>query len=164
MRFHLVPAPRAWVCCVDPLTRGFSCCAEASKGFGFVEFEDEEDARAALDNMDGVFGGLGLCVHTPSEPRSAHVGCRVLLAESELFGRTLRVSVAKPERPKLGANKPGIARLLCMTRASGCLLLCAHMMLHAVMAVWAQADELAEAAAQEGGEDAAPSIESGANE
>lgn len=49
-----------------------------NKGFGFVEFEDEEDAAAALDNMD----------------------------DSELFGRTIRVSIAKPERPKLGSNKP----------------------------------------------------------
>ncbi|KAJ0403613.1 hypothetical protein ATCC90586_008766 [Pythium insidiosum] len=41
------------------------------KGFGFVEYEEEEDAH------------------------------------SELFGKTLRVTIAKPERPKLGANKPG---------------------------------------------------------
>ncbi|KAJ0400160.1 hypothetical protein P43SY_007179 [Pythium insidiosum] len=40
------------------------------KGFGFVEYEEEEDAH------------------------------------SELFGKTLRVTIAKPERPKLGANKP----------------------------------------------------------
>ncbi|GLD91641.1 hypothetical protein PINS_up000174 [Pythium insidiosum] len=48
------------------------------KGFGFVEYEEEEDARAAIDNMD----------------------------DSELFGKTLRVTIAKPERPKLGGNKP----------------------------------------------------------
>ncbi|KAF1784104.1 hypothetical protein JG688_00000212 [Phytophthora aleatoria] len=51
---------------------------QRGKGFGFVEFEDEADARAAIDNMD----------------------------ESELFGRTLRVTIAKPDRPKLGSNKP----------------------------------------------------------
>ncbi|RLN95624.1 hypothetical protein BBJ28_00006844 [Nothophytophthora sp. Chile5] len=27
---------------------------QSSKGFGFVEFEDEADARAAIDNMDGA--------------------------------------------------------------------------------------------------------------
>lgn len=51
---------------------------QRGKGFGFVEFDDEADARAAIDNMD----------------------------ESELFGRTLRVTIAKPDRPKLGSNKP----------------------------------------------------------
>ncbi|KAF4325047.1 hypothetical protein BBO99_00000604 [Phytophthora kernoviae] len=51
---------------------------QRSKGFGFVEFQEEEDAKAAIDNMD----------------------------ESELFGRTLRVTIAKPDRPKLGSNKP----------------------------------------------------------
>ncbi|KAG7393591.1 hypothetical protein PHYPSEUDO_007428 [Phytophthora pseudosyringae] len=51
---------------------------QRGKGFGFVEFEDVADARAAIDNMN----------------------------ESELFGRTLRVSIAKPDRPKLGSNKP----------------------------------------------------------
>lgn len=39
-------------------------------------------------------------------------GCCLLCAESELFGRTLRVSIAKPERPKLGANKPGTVIVL----------------------------------------------------
>ncbi|TYZ59536.1 hypothetical protein PybrP1_003454 [[Pythium] brassicae (nom. inval.)] len=51
---------------------------QSSKGFGFVEFEDAADALEALDNMD----------------------------ESELFGRTLRVNIAKPDKPKLGARKP----------------------------------------------------------
>jgi hypothetical protein len=63
----------------------------------------------------------------------AHFGwCCALPAESELFGRTLRVSIAKPERPKLGANKPGTANGHdCMMRASGCLLeLCAYLVLH----------------------------------
>jgi peptidyl-prolyl isomerase E (cyclophilin E) len=40
------------------------------RGFGFVEFEDDEDAKEALDNMDGA----------------------------ELFGRTLRVTLAKPQQ------------------------------------------------------------------
>lgn len=29
-------------------------CAERGKGFGFVEFADEADARDAIDNMDGT--------------------------------------------------------------------------------------------------------------
>lgn len=49
-----------------------------NRGFGFVEFLSEEDANAAMDNMDG----------------------------SELLGRVLRVNVAKPLRTKLGASKP----------------------------------------------------------
>ncbi|OWZ24834.1 Peptidyl-prolyl cis-trans isomerase E [Phytophthora megakarya] len=52
--------------------------SQRGKGFGFVEFDEEADARAAIDNMD----------------------------DSELFGRTLRVAIAKPDRPKLGSNKP----------------------------------------------------------
>lgn len=51
---------------------------QRSKGFGFVEFDEQADAQAAIDNMD----------------------------ESELFGKTLRVTIAKPDRPKLGSNKP----------------------------------------------------------
>ncbi|DBA03261.1 TPA: hypothetical protein N0F65_011620 [Lagenidium giganteum] len=49
-----------------------------ARGYGFVEFEEEEDAQAALDNMD----------------------------DAELFGKTLRVTIAKPERARLGSNKP----------------------------------------------------------
>ncbi|GAV00003.1 hypothetical protein RvY_10923-2 [Ramazzottius varieornatus] len=48
------------------------------KGFGFVEFEGAEDAAAAIDNMD----------------------------EAELYGRTIRVNMAKPQRLKEGYNKP----------------------------------------------------------
>lgn len=40
------------------------------RGFGFVQFELAEDAAAAMDNLD----------------------------ESELFGRTVRVSIARPMR------------------------------------------------------------------
>lgn len=46
------------------------------RGFGFVEFDLEEDAAAAIDNMDGA----------------------------ELFGKVLRCSVAKP-MPKVAAGK-----------------------------------------------------------
>ncbi|KJE90249.1 peptidyl-prolyl cis-trans isomerase E [Capsaspora owczarzaki ATCC 30864] len=47
------------------------------RGFGFVEFEDAEDAAAAIDNMD----------------------------EAELFGRTIRVNVANPAKYPERANK-----------------------------------------------------------
>ena len=51
---------------------------DSNRGFGFVEFESEEDADDAIDNMDG----------------------------SELFGRVLRVNRAKPMQHKLGDAKP----------------------------------------------------------
>ena len=28
-------------------------CPGASRGFGFVEYEEEDDAKDAIDNMDG---------------------------------------------------------------------------------------------------------------
>lgn len=51
---------------------------QAHKGFGFVEFEAAEDARAAMDNMH----------------------------EAELFGRTIRVNVAKPTVGSKSSMKP----------------------------------------------------------
>merc|ERR1711953_1155935 len=47
---------------------------EAHRGFAFVEFEDVADAAAAMDNMD----------------------------EAELFGRTLKVNIARPIKMKDG--------------------------------------------------------------
>ena len=47
------------------------------RGFGFVEFELVEDAAAAIDNMN----------------------------ESELYGRTVRVSVARPKMLKEGSSR-----------------------------------------------------------
>lgn len=47
------------------------------KGFGFVHFEEPEDAKAALDNM--------------------HL--------SELYGKVIKVSTAKPSKMMAGANK-----------------------------------------------------------
>uniref|UniRef100_A0A8C5I2L8 Peptidyl-prolyl cis-trans isomerase E n=1 Tax=Gouania willdenowi TaxID=441366 RepID=A0A8C5I2L8_GOUWI len=51
---------------------------EKHRGFAFVEFELAEDAAAAIDNMN----------------------------ESELFGRTIRVNIAKPMRIKEGSSRP----------------------------------------------------------
>lgn len=51
---------------------------KVSRGFGYVEFEEAEDASAAKDNMDGA----------------------------ELQGRVLRVDVAKKESLKIGARRP----------------------------------------------------------
>jgi RNA recognition motif-containing protein len=43
---------------------------ELHRGFGYVEFEDPEDTKDAIDNMD----------------------------QSELFGRVIKVSAAKPPK------------------------------------------------------------------
>ncbi|CAB1330777.1 unnamed protein product, partial [Coregonus sp. 'balchen'] len=51
---------------------------EKHRGFAFIEFELAEDAAAAIDNMN----------------------------ESELFGRTIRVNIAKPMRIKKGSSRP----------------------------------------------------------
>uniref|UniRef100_A0A3B3SAX0 Peptidyl-prolyl cis-trans isomerase E n=1 Tax=Paramormyrops kingsleyae TaxID=1676925 RepID=A0A3B3SAX0_9TELE len=51
---------------------------EKHRGFAFIEFESAEDAAAAIDNMN----------------------------ESELFGRTIRVNIAKPMRIKEGSSRP----------------------------------------------------------
>ncbi|XP_033097971.1 peptidyl-prolyl cis-trans isomerase E-like isoform X1 [Anneissia japonica] len=51
---------------------------EKHRGFAFVEFEFAEDAAAAIDNMN----------------------------ESELFGRTVRVNLAKPMKIKEGSSRP----------------------------------------------------------
>lgn len=52
-----------------------------SKGFGFVEFEDEANNQKAIDQLDG----------------------------KELDGRAISVSVARPreERPRDGGNRDG---------------------------------------------------------
>ncbi|KAG7154031.1 peptidyl-prolyl cis-trans isomerase E-like isoform X2 [Homarus americanus] len=50
---------------------------EKHRGFAFIEFELPEDAIAAIDNMN----------------------------ESELFGRTIRVNLAKPQKAKEGSSR-----------------------------------------------------------
>jgi len=50
---------------------------EKHRGFAFVEFESAEDSAHAIDNMN----------------------------DSELFGRTIRVNLAKPMKMKEGANR-----------------------------------------------------------
>ncbi|XP_065350299.1 peptidyl-prolyl cis-trans isomerase E [Cloeon dipterum] len=51
---------------------------EKHRGFAFIEFEASEDAMAAIDNLN----------------------------DSELFGRTIRVNFAKPQRIKEGSTRP----------------------------------------------------------
>lgn len=50
---------------------------EKHRGFAFIEFENAEDAAAAIDNMN----------------------------DSELFGRTIRVNIAAPQRIKEGSTR-----------------------------------------------------------
>ncbi|XP_026477889.1 peptidyl-prolyl cis-trans isomerase E-like [Ctenocephalides felis] len=52
--------------------------SEKHRGFAFIEFESPEDAAAAIDNMN----------------------------DAELFGRTIRVNLAKPQRIKEGSTRP----------------------------------------------------------
>jgi len=52
--------------------------SEKHRGFAFIEFESAEDAAAAIDNMN----------------------------DSEMFGRTIRVNIAKPQKIKEGSSKP----------------------------------------------------------
>lgn len=52
--------------------------SQKHRGFAFIEFESSEDAAAAVDNMN----------------------------DAELYGRTIRVNVAKPQRIKEGSNRP----------------------------------------------------------
>ncbi|XP_003384151.1 PREDICTED: peptidyl-prolyl cis-trans isomerase E-like [Amphimedon queenslandica] len=52
--------------------------SQKHRGFAFVEFEATEDAAAAIDNMDN----------------------------SEIFGRTIRVNIARPKMLKEGSSRP----------------------------------------------------------
>lgn len=76
--------------------------AEKNRGFGFVEFEDTDDAKAAMDNMNSASrAAASACARTAvvtSMPASA--------ADAELYGRVLTVNVAKPMNPT-SFNKPG---------------------------------------------------------
>lgn len=49
------------------------------RGFGYVEFEDPADAKEAIDNMD----------------------------QSELYGRVIKVAMAKPDRKETGESGLG---------------------------------------------------------
>jgi RNA recognition motif-containing protein len=53
-----------------------TAAAEPHRGFAYVEFEDPEDAREAVDNMD----------------------------QAELFGRVIKVSAAKAPKSTAGAG------------------------------------------------------------
>ncbi|KAF0699964.1 Aste57867_9514 [Aphanomyces stellatus] len=56
----------------------YTTTTQRNKGFGFVEFAHEEDAKEALDNMD----------------------------DSELYGKVLKVNIAKPQsHAQMAANR-----------------------------------------------------------
>lgn len=63
---------------ITDITIPLDYSTQKHRGFGFVEFESKEDAAAAIDNMN----------------------------ESELFGRTIKVNVARPIRVNLRSHKP----------------------------------------------------------
>lgn len=67
---------------------------EKHRGFAFVEFELPEDAAAAIDNMN----------------------------ESELYGRTIRVNLAKPQKAKEGSSRAVWADDEWLNRYSGATL------------------------------------------
>eukprot|EP00906_Rhabdomonas_costata_P004090 RCo006123 len=53
---------------------------QKTRGFGFVEFELVEDAAAAIENMNGA----------------------------ELYGRVLKVNLARPNDPHAGQSRKGV--------------------------------------------------------
>ncbi|CAK4077183.1 unnamed protein product [Aphanomyces euteiches] len=56
----------------------YTTTTQRNKGYGFVEFANEEDAKEALDNMD----------------------------DSELYGKVLKVNIAKPQAQlNMAANR-----------------------------------------------------------
>jgi RNA recognition motif-containing protein len=62
------------------------------RGFGYVEFEDEDDAKEAIDNMD----------------------------QSELVGKVIKVSAAKPQK-KIGeglGSKVALWEQVCIMKSS----------------------------------------------
>jgi RNA recognition motif-containing protein len=61
------------------------------RGFGYVEFEDAADAKEAIDNMD----------------------------QSELFGRVIKVAMAKPDRKETGG--PSLASTTAVWEQEGYL-------------------------------------------
>lgn len=63
---------------ITDITIPLDYTTQKHRGFAFVEFELVEDAAAAMDNMN----------------------------ESELFGRTIRVNVARPKMLKEGSSRP----------------------------------------------------------
>ena len=67
------------------LTSSPLLCAEKHRGFAFVQFEDPRDAADCIDNMDNA----------------------------ELFGRVLKVNVAKPSAAAISSPTPP-------TRTEGC--------------------------------------------
>jgi len=69
---------------------------EKHRGFAFIEFEASEDAMAAIDNLV-IFDYIILML------------IKSLISfqnDSELFGRTIRVNFAKPQRIKEGSTRP----------------------------------------------------------
>ena len=60
------------------IPKDFAGASNANRGFAFIEFEDARDADEARFNMNGA----------------------------ELFGRVLRVNVARAMSHKLGSTKP----------------------------------------------------------
>eukprot|EP01065_Artemidia_motanka_P000870 TRINITY_DN10408_c0_g1_i1.p1 TRINITY_DN10408_c0_g1~~TRINITY_DN10408_c0_g1_i1.p1 ORF type:complete len:125 (+),score=18.67 TRINITY_DN10408_c0_g1_i1:73-447(+) len=61
---------------IPPVTMPKDHMTQKSRGFGFVEMETRDDAKAAIENMNGA----------------------------ELFGRVLKVNVARPDMMKDGGK------------------------------------------------------------
>ena len=94
-----VDAQRLCGRCALPLSsqmkiQQFPAIPGKNRGFGFVDFQEPEDAAAALENMDGIDHN-----QTIHHIRSFCVG-------AELMGRVIRVTIAKPQL-NLKANQPG---------------------------------------------------------
>lgn len=76
--------------------------SEKHRGFAFIEFEAAEDAAAAIDNM------VKIIVHLILHHDFLCWKCSLIFRlqnESELFGRTIRVNLAKPQKVREGSTR-----------------------------------------------------------
>lgn len=84
--------------------------SEKHRGFAFIEFETAEDAASAIDNMVNI-DKINLATVAKSYQKQIYehysfIYAWLLQNDAELFGRTIRVNIAKPQKIKEGSSKP----------------------------------------------------------
>ena len=82
---------------------------EKHRGFAFIEFELQEDAQAAIENMVCIQFTVVTCQEKiPLYCTRGQFFINVFFVQhdSELYGRTLRVNLAKPMSRRENSSRP----------------------------------------------------------